>query len=275
MRARAELGECPVWDGDRLVWVDVHAGLVHRGDAVLAVGQPVGAVAPRTGGGLALALRDGFALLDADGESLELVAAVESDRPHNRMNDGRCDPAGRFWAGTMRQPAGGREGALYRLDADLEATRMIEGVGISNGLDWSPDAATMYYVDTLVRRVDAFDFDLAGGALDNRRPLIEIAPQDGAPDGLTVDAEGCLWLALWGGSALRRYAPDGTLEREVRLPVSRVTSCAFGGPDLRDLYVTSARRGLSSRQLQAEPLAGSVFRLRPGVAGRAANRLAG
>ena len=276
VRAEAQLAEGPVWDvaNRTLVWVDIHAGLVHRGNATLDVGQPVGAVAPRVGGGLVLALRDGFALMDADGESLEVVAAVEPDLPRNRMNDGRCDPAGRFWAGTMNEEDGRRDGALYRLGTDLRVTRMLEGVGISNGIDWSPDATIMYHVDTPTQRVDAFDFDLASGELANRDTLIEIAPEDGAPDGLTVDAEGSLWLALWGGSALRRYAPSGALEQEVRFPVSRVTSCAFGGPGLRDLYVTTARQGLSARELEDEPLAGSIFRLRTDVNGRPPNRFA-
>jgi len=274
LRTDAHLGEGPVWDGrtDTLVWVDILDGVVHRfdpstgEDEATFVGQPVGAAVPRLGGGLLLALRDGFGLQEPDG-SVSLLAEVEAEMPMSRMNDGKCDPAGRLWAGTMDEDHAPGRGALYRLDHDRRVTRMVSEVTVSNGLAWSPDGATMYYVDTPTQGVDAFDFDLATGEVANRRRLITIPGEDGSPDGMTVDSDGCLWVALWGGFALRRYTPHGALEDVVPMPVSRVTSCAFGGADLRELYVTTARRALGSQELASQPLAGSLFRLRPGVAG--------
>jgi sugar lactone lactonase YvrE len=162
-------------------------------------------------------------------------------------------------------------GALYRLDPDLTVHTMLTGVTISNGLDWSLDGRRMYYVDSPTRRIDTFDFDMATGSIANRRTFVEVPADAGVPDGLTVDAAGFVWLALWGGAALRRYAPDGTLERVVPLPVTHPTSCAFGGAALDELYVTSARRPLDAEEKARQPQAGGVFRLRPGVAGRPAN----
>ena len=276
---RAELGEGPVWD-DRtgvLVWVDILVGHVHRYDpttgvdAVNDVGQPVGAVGLREHGGLVLAVRDGFALLDGGGATPRLIAAVEREDPDTRMNDGEVDPAGRFWAGTMELGAAPGRGSLYRLDPSGAVTRVLADVSISNGLGWSPDERTLYYIDSPMQRIDAYDYARSSGTIANRRTVAEIEPADGLPDGLAVDAEGCLWVALWGGSSVRRYTPEGRLDRTVELPVSQVSSCAFGGADLDELYVTSAATGLD----EAEPAAGGLFRLRPGVPGLPARRFAG
>ena len=217
-----ELGEGPVWDDRQgvLIWVDIWAGEVHSyepasgRDTAIGVGQPVGAAVPRRSGGLVLAVRDGFAFLDPDGR-LTSVAEVEAANPGNRMNDGKCDRHGRFWAGTMAGDARPGAGALYRLDPDLSVTKVLDGVTVSNGLAWSLDDRTMYYIDTPTQRVDAFDYDLASGTIENRRPLIEIPEEAGSPDGMTIDAEGFLWVALFGGRAVRRYSPDGRLERVV------------------------------------------------------------
>jgi sugar lactone lactonase YvrE len=165
-------------------------------------------------------------------------------------------------------------GTLYRSDGDGLAP-VLAPVSISNGIDWNLDGTQMYYVDSTAQRIDVFAFDAAAGTISDRRTFAEIDPVDGTPDGLTIDAEGHVWLALWDGWALRRYRPDGTLERVVDLPVSRVTSCAFGGDDLGDLYVTTASKDLSAAELRAQPQAGGLFVLRPGVAGRPANRFAG
>ncbi len=277
--ARAELGEGPRWDPEakRLLWVDIMRGRVHsfrpgaQACRNVSVGQPVGAVALTGNGTLVLAVRDGFARLELDSERVTMIAAVEADRPDQRMNDGACDVAGRFWAGTMALDERPRAGALYRLDPDGSVHTMVEGVTISNGLDWSLDATRMYYVDSPTRRIDVFTFDVETGAISDRRPFAEIPPTAGVPDGLTVDAEGFVWLALWGGGAVRRYAPDGSLERTLRLPVSHPTSCAFGGPMLNELYVTTARIALSKAERARQPHAGGVFRCRPGVTGRPAN----
>ena len=191
------------------------------------------------------------------------------------MNDGYCDPRGRFWAGTMSMAHSPEAGALYRLDSDLRATRMLEHVTTSNGIDWSPDARRMYYVDTATRRIDVFDFDVETGTIANRRPFVEVPIRAGKPDGLIVDAEGGVWLALWGGSAIQRYTPDGTLERTVALPVTHPTKCAFGGPDLGDLFITSARSPVPENARAAQPHAGSVLHCRPGVTGRLPTPFAG
>ncbi|MFI6290808.1 SMP-30/gluconolactonase/LRE family protein [Nonomuraea sp. NPDC050790] len=262
---RANLGEGPRWDGatDTLLWVDIMAGLVHRLDPadgaheVTEVGRPVGVVAPRTGGGLALAVRDGFAVLpdgggppDArgvrDGRGLEMVAAV-TERPGNRMNDGACDRAGRFFAGTMAQDDTPGAGALYRLDPGGGCERVLDGVSISNGVAWSPDERLLYYVDTPTGRVDVFDYDPAAGRLDGRRVFAEI-PR-GFPDGITVDAAGHVWVALWEGGAVLRLRPDGRLDLTVEVPAANVTSCAFGGPGLGDLYITTAWDGKAGGEL--------------------------
>jgi sugar lactone lactonase YvrE len=281
--ARADLGEGPVWDERRgvLLWVDIHAGRVHTfdpgsgADETIEVGQPVGAVAVRESGGLVLAVRDGFALLDRDEAAPRVIAALEQDEPRTRMNDGKCDAAGRFWAGTMDEEERSPLGSLYRLDPDGTASRMLGDLVISNGLGWSPDRSTMYHVDSPTRRVDAFDFDLASGAIANRRTVVALEPGAGDPDGLTVDAEGFLWVALWGGSAVRRYSPSGRLDAVVDIPASQVTSCTFGGPDLDELYVTTARRGLDARKLASEPAAGGIWRARPAATGQPAARFSG
>ena len=276
--ARARLGEGPVWDAGagELLWVDVLAGLVHRfdpgsgADRLLEVGQPVGAVVPRAAGGYALAVRDGFAV--ADGDGVRLVAEVEADRPETRMNDGACDSRGRFWAGTMRfdERAGG--GCLYRLDATGKVETMLRDVTVSNGVAWSPDDRVLYYVDTPTLGIDAFDYEPETGAISGRRRIVTIEGGAGSPDGLVVDAEGCIWLALWEGWAVRRYAPDGALLGAVELPVARVTKPAFGGEELTDLYVTTAAPADPD---PAQPHAGGLFRLRPGVRGLPATPYAG
>ncbi len=278
-----ELGEGVTWDAahQRLISVDILRGRVHLFDPAsgalrtLDAGQPVGAAVPRRQGGLMLALRDGFATLDPDSAALHFVAHVEFDRPGQRMNDGACDAAGRFWAGTMCMQERPGLGSLYRLDPDGTVHTMATAIGISNGIDWSPDRTRMYYVDSLTQRLDQFDFDLASGTIANRRELAAIDPNDGCPDGLTVDAEGAIWVALWGGSAIHRYLPDGTLDRILGLPVTHPTTCAFGGSTLEDLYITSATIKLSESERRLQPFGGAVIRCRPGVTGRASHAYGG
>ena len=281
VRTRAEVGEGPIWDPgtETLIWVDITGSSVHRFDPAtgrdecMDVGIDVGAVAVRASGGLVMAAADGFRALEADG-SQTMLAEVEADDPGMRMNDGKCDRHGRFWAGTMAYdeaaPAG--LGKLYRLDPDLSVHTMVDGVSISNGIDWSPDDRLMYFIDSPTRRVDVFDYDRDDGAISNRRTLIEVDSSLGFPDGMTVDANGDLWVAVWGGSRVVHYAPDGSERGMVRFPVSQTSSCAFGGADRRDLYVTSAARGISE---ESEPEAGSLFRARPGAVGQAPNSFGG
>jgi sugar lactone lactonase YvrE len=279
---KAELGEGPVWDAERarLWFVDIMRGHVHefdpvtRADRIVDVGQPVGAVALTSRGDLIAAARDGFFRVNPDTGRVVLLAAVESDAPDNRMNDGYVDARGRFWAGTMSMVRRRRAGSLYRLDPDGGVTRHVTGVTTSNGLDWSLDGRLMYYVDTGINRVDVFDFDEVRGELSGRRPFTHVPTLVGKPDGLIVDADGYVWLGLWKGGALHRYTPDGRLDRVVKLPVSLVTKCAFGGPDLEDLYVTTARTALDAEQKARQPTAGGIFRVRPGVRGRPPSRFA-
>jgi sugar lactone lactonase YvrE len=272
--AGAKLGEGPVWDerSGRLVWVDVLAKCIFLTDVrtgtsdVIDVPLHVGAVAPRAAGGFVAALQDGFWVV-GDGPPYALTRVPEA-RAGLRFNDGKCDTAGRFWAGTMAYDESPAAGALYRLDADARATRVLDGLTISNGIAWSVDGGTMYLIDSPTQRIDAFSFAPATGEVSDRRPLVRIPPEMGAPDGMTIDAEGALWVALWGGSAVHRYL-RGRLDRVIHLPVTQPTSCAFGGDDFDELFVTSASAGLSAEALSTQPFAGAVLRLRPGVRGTA------
>ncbi|WP_031476145.1 SMP-30/gluconolactonase/LRE family protein [Streptomyces bicolor] len=258
VRAEAELGEGPTWDAatGRLLWIDILGSRVHSYDpvsgrrTVRTTPQHVGAVKPRVGGGLVLNLRDGVGLLDADDGFRWLR---HEPVPGRRANDAAVAPDGSLWAGTMRYDEAPGGGTLSRLTGDGSAEVILDDVAVSNGTGWSPDGRLMYYIDSPTRRVDVFDHE--GGRVVNRRPFVTIEDGAGFPDGLTVDAEGCVWVALWEGAAVRRYTPAGELDRVIPLPVPRVTACAFAGPDLTDLYITTARVGLAS----PPPLSGSVF----------------
>ena len=273
-RRDAYIGEGPVWDPrtGRVLWVDIGNDLVFSTDPVdgstteRRLPKSVGVVLPRASGGYVAALQDGFYALPVEGEP-ELIAPVETDDPRTRFNDGEIDPQGRFWAGTMGRHAEPGLGSLYRLDVDGTVTRMVEHVTISNGLGWSPDGGTMYYVDTPTLRIDCFDFDPGSGDISGRREFVTIREGGGRPDGLTVDAEGAVWVATWPGYGVHRYLPDGTLDAIIPLPVSNVSSCEIGGADLRDLFITTAWEHLSEEEHATQPLAGSLFRARVEVAG--------
>ncbi|WP_320775050.1 SMP-30/gluconolactonase/LRE family protein [Streptomyces sp. CRN 30] len=265
VRAEAELGEGPTWDpaAGHLIWVDILGCRVHTYDpatgrrAVRTTEQHVGAAKPRAGGGLVLNLRDGVALLDPDGR---LRVLHREAVPGRRANDAAVAPDGSLWTGTMRYDEARGGGTLSRVTGDGTVTTVLDDVTVSNGTGWSPDGRLMYYIDTPTRRIDVFTYDAGTGEVSGRRPLATVEEGAGLPDGLTVDADGCVWVALWDGSAVRRYTPDGRLDRVVDLPVPRVTACAFGGADLTDLYLTTARTGLTA----PHPLAGSVLVL-PGA----------
>lgn len=276
--ARAQLGEGPVWDAARecLYWVDIDRFEIHRyrassGDEVIVkLDVPVGAVVPRERGGLLVAAGMGFATVDDDG-TVTWIATVDTG---DRMNDGACDPLGRFLAGTMKydRSAGA---ALYRLDPDGSVTTLLTDVAISNGLGWSPQGDRMYYVDTPTRRVDVFDYDVDRGVPGARRMFVDIGDMPGNPDGLTVDADGGVWVVLCRGATVRRFTPDGRLDHVVEVPVTRPTSVAFGDPALDTLYITSGRFDFDEEQLRAEPLAGALLSYRPGVAGMPSTPFAG
>lgn len=275
---RAILGEGAIWNTalQRLHWIDIDGRRVFTydpatgGNRALDVGQMVGTVVPRSRGGLMLAVHEGFATLDSDSGRMELWPPPPEHNPEVvRFNDGKCDPAGRFWAGTYTLKKGpGPLGRLYRLDVDGAVRVMLRDVGSSNGIAWSLDRRTLYFIDTPLSRVDAFDYDDATGAISNRRTVISIPPAIGRPDGSTLDAEGMLWIAMYEGWSVTRWNPrTGALLRTIRLPVARVTSCAFGGPELDTLFLTSARQGFNEKQSAAQPLAGGLFRVKPGVRG--------
>lgn len=261
----AELGEGPCWDEESqaLYWVDIPAARVHRlSEAGVHsswdVGQPAGAVVTRASGGLVVAAGNGFLALDPlTGEVTELADAP--GQPDTRMNDGKCDRAGRFYAGTMAADESPGKGSFYRLDTDGSVTELLTGLGISNGLGWSPDDSLMYYTDSLDYRVDVLDYDQASGQMGERRPFVSLGSGEIMPDGLTVDAEGGVWIAVWGGGVVQRYDATGRLTSVVRLPAANVTSCAFGGPGLDQLYITTAAGPGRS--------AGSLFMCQAGVAG--------
>jgi len=274
------LGEGPVWDPTTksILWVDIERGEIHRFSPenkvhnTMQIGQMVGAIALRASGGLIAALQRSFATVDIDKQTLHPIIDPEIHLPDNRFNDGKCDPAGRFWAGTMDYVSGKTgAGSLYTLHTDMSVVTRIQGVSCSNGLVWSADHRVLYYIDTPTRQVVAYDYDIATGGITNKKVVITIPASDGYPDGMTIDTEGMLWVACWDGWKVSRWDPNtGKLLQDISLPASRITSCTFGGPGLKDLYITSAKTGLNAQQLKDQPLAGSLFVMKDsGFAGHA------
>jgi sugar lactone lactonase YvrE len=275
------LGEGPYWDdrAEALLWVDIKQGRIHTWSPsdervrTETLDAEVSAVVPRAGApGHVVAA--GHRVLLRDGEDERVLAIVEEDLADNRFNDCKCDPQGRLWAGSMSKTHA-PTGTLYRLEPGGEIEPVIPGTTISNGLAWSPSGETMYFIDSTTQRIDAFDFDGATGEISDRRTFAEVDPNAGLPDGMAVDAEGGIWICLFGGAAIHRYSPEGRLEAVLRCPTTNPTSATFGGPDLRTLYVTTARHMLTDDQLATEPLAGAVLTLDPGVAGLPGSRFAG
>lgn len=274
--AKAELAEGPVWHDEALWWVDINAGTLNRlaPDTGLntskASGDFLGVAVPTLEGNWLVAQRHNVSRMDWSTGRLTVLAELPPGDPRLRFNDGKCDPDGRFFVGTMHRDGLSERGAFYRLDG-AHLVRQFGDVSISNGLDWSPDATRFYYADSAASRIDVFDYDAGSGTMHNRRPLAKIPVERGFPDGLCCDANGNLWVALWGGGAV--VCLDGRsgaeLER-VQLQVSQPTSCAFGGADSGELFITSAWQGLSQEQRSKEPCAGGIFSLRPGVKGRSA-----
>jgi sugar lactone lactonase YvrE len=279
--AHAELAEGPVWDDrvGRLWWVDLLGGNLHEidpstgGDRSVAVGRALGAVALRRDGGLVAAVSDGFATLDPDSGVAEVRAPAGDPDPSMRMNDGKPDAQGRFWAGRMANDETPRAGGLYRLDADWSVAQMLDGLTIPNGLGWSPDGRWMYFADSPTRRVDRFAFDADAGALGEREPFVTV--DEGFPDGLTVDADGGVWVALYDGGGVVRYGADGRPTAFVQVPARQATCPTFGGAGLDVLFVTTGREGFGAEGPPGEPHAGGLFACRPGFVGLPANRFAG
>lgn len=279
------LGEGPLWNAEEqaLYWVDIYGNCFYRYEpateklAVFDVGVPVGVLALRERGGLVMATRHGFAFWNQQ-EWLRTIVDPEAHKPHSRFNDGAVDCQGRFWAGTMCDPVDActqPESSLYRLDPDLSLHVMETGVSIANGIGWSPDKRRMYFTDSPLRIIYVYDFDAASGAIENRRPFVHMPQEKGVPDGLTVDCEGFIWSVCWGGWKITRYDPAGKVERLIQLPVQYPTSCAFGGPSLDELFITSAWTALSEEKRRQQPLAGDLFRLRAGIKGLEEPKFAG
>ena len=276
------LGEGPVWvpEEQALYWVDIQRPALQRWHPASGKYQDwkmptdIGCFALREKGGAVLGLRTGYAFLDFSSATLSPLGDPEADQPYTRFNDGKCDRIGRFWAGTMDEDSPNTRGALYRLDPNGEYHKMQSGIGISNGLGWSPDNRIMYYTDSVKRTIWAYDFDLRNGSITNQRVFAQ-TPKAYVPDGLTVDADGFIWSAKWDGWKIVRYAPDGSVDLEVRLPIQRPTSCMFGGPELKHLYITSASTGLTEGELAEQPQAGCVFILEDVTQGLPEPRFAG
>ena len=273
---KSDLGEGAIWNykTGELIWVDITGKILNfytpklKNNKEMLTGQMIGTVVPAESGKMMVALENGFYQLDPETGAKKLIANPEEDIPGNRFNDGKCDPAGRFWAGTMSTTGKRQAGALYRLDADGSVHKMIDNVGTSNGIVWSPDYTKMYYIDTPTRKVMAWDYNNVTGEISNPKPAVEVPEEMGYPDGMTIDADSNVWIALWSGSAVGCWNPEtGELLRTIDVPAKNVTSVAFGDDDLGTLYITTARTGTSEEELEKFPLAGGVFKTRPGVKG--------
>ena len=274
VNGRNRLGESAMWHPRerKLYWVDVRARAIYRLEAdnrvtTFPLPSLAGGMVPRKSGGIAIALQNGFHGFDTATGALTFVADPEPDKPDNRVNDGSCDRAGRFWAGTQHVTIREPLGSLYRLDPDHSVRRMFEGITVTNMVRFSPDDRTLYYADTYSDRMYAFDYSLADGTIANRRVFVDTSGHPGHPDGSAIDADGCLWNAEYGGSRVVRYTPQGQIDRTIEFPVTQPTSCCFGGSNLDTLYVTSATQRIEPDLLAKQPLAGGLFAVHVGVKG--------
>lgn len=280
----ATLGEGPCWHREEkvLYWIDIYGKKLRRYNPAddshdeWDMGQMIGTVAPRAKGGLIVALENGFAFFDPATEKLEHLDTVD-DHPESRFNDGKCDPQGRFWVGSMDNVKEERPmGKLYRVDADGSVNVMDEGITISNGLSWSPDHKTMYYIDSPTKNIFAYDFEADSGNISNKRVAITLNDEQGWPDGMTIDSEGMIWLAHWAGKRVCRWNPNTAEVLEtIPTPAPHTSCCCFGGDDLTDLYITTARKGLSDEQLEANPLSGHLFCMKAPISGAPTYSFAG
>ncbi|HXH03661.1 MAG TPA: SMP-30/gluconolactonase/LRE family protein [Candidatus Competibacteraceae bacterium] len=274
--ARAELGECPVWSAEEqvLYWVDILAPALHRLDPATGatrtwkMPQSIGSFGLRECGGAVVALRNGLHLFDFDTGQLTFLTNPEADKPSNRFNDGKVSPDGRFFAGTMDEEQLKRPlGALYRLDPDGSCHQLVGGLIVSNGLAWSADGRTLFHSDSKGQVIWAYDYDLATGAIANRRVIARPSEAIGRPDGGAMDVEGYYWSAGISAGVLNRWAPDGRLDRQIPLPCAAPTCPCFGGPDMKTIFITSLTHGLPQDKLAEKPLSGGIFAVEVDVAG--------
>lgn len=268
---RCILGESVVWDEQKkmISWVDIEKGEIHEylpdkeKQRTIPVRTAIGSIAVCSDGNYIAAIRDGIAVIDRSSGRVELIACPEAGMPGNRFNDGKCDPAGRFWTGTMSLGGEAHKGNVYVLDEAFTAKKRIEGVSVSNGMAWDIERAVFYYIDTPTFSVTAYDYDIKTSRIDNKRTAFRIPEEEGAPDGMTIDSEGMLWIAHWNGWQVARWNPDtGEKLSWIQLPVSRVTSCTFGGPDMERMFITTAQIGLSKEELEDQPFAGCLFEVK-------------
>lgn len=261
------LGEGPVWDhvAQRILWIDIVQGHIHQYTPAIesfktfSIGEMIGSLA-LSGNYVIAAIKSGFHFVDLESEAKVYVNDPEKHIPDNRFNEGKCDPMGRFWAGSMSLSEEGTTGSVYTLLHDFSIEKKIENVTISNGMAWSADQKTFYYIDSPTLQVVSYNYDNATGSISNKKIIIALDVSEGFPDGMTIDEEGMLWIAHWGGWKVARWNPEtGKKLSQIDLPVSQVTSCTFGGENFEDLYITSASIRLSAEQLEKEPLAGSLF----------------
>ncbi len=268
--ANATLGESPAWDAktQTLYWIDVLERRLYAGQkAILQLDHYVGSLGPRKDGGLVIAQRSGIWILEPNMRKMRKLVAPRGEPAQNRFNDGKCDPRGRFVAGTMDHSEQETSGALYTISKKGRIRRLLKAVRISNGLTWSPDGRTMYFIDTPTRDVLAFDYDLDTGAISNTRKIIHFEKSFGWPDGMTTDTDGNLWIANWGGARVSQWKPDGTLLAQFGVAAKNVTSCIFGGPRMNELFITTALVGMDKAEFKRFPQAGGVFRMETNVTG--------
>jgi len=267
---KATLGEGPVWDArtGTLFWIDIlNKRIYANGDVFLESDETIGCISLRKGGGLIFTKRFSFWTCESDSSQLTLLSTLENEPSNNRFNDGKCDPRGRFLAGTMDMGETDPNGSLYSLDGK-SVTKLLGNVNISNGLTWSLDYKTLYYIDTPTHEVKAFDYDLETGAIANMRVVVQLSDSLGHPDGMTSDMQGNLWIAMWGGAQVTKWNPNtGQLLEQIPVPAKNVSSCVFGGKSGNELFITSARVGLDEDTLKQYPLTGGVFRLETNVEG--------
>jgi len=280
----AIVSEGPSWDetNKTLYWVDIDGKRVHiydlttKKDISIEVGQYVGSVVPRKSGGAVVAMQYGIYFFNTEDGKLTFISNPEKDKSMNRFNDGKCDAFGRFLVGTMHFEEKEPTGALYCLEPDHSIKTLLTDVTISNGIAWSPDNKIMYYIDSPTKHVDAFDYDIESGTIYNKRIVVRIPDNCGIPDGMTSDSEGMLWVAHWGGWQVSRWDPyTGKQIDKIHVPAKMVSSCVFGGTNLDELYITTARRGLNEKELRNQPNAGGIFKIKVGIKGMITYKYAG
>lgn len=273
---KALLGEGAIWNykTHELLWVDIEGKTLNRYDAKnkknnsVKVPSRIGTVVPVNSTEAVVALEDGIYLIDVASGKIGQISNIESDKVNNRFNDGKCDPNGNLWVGSMVMKKSNYTAALYKVEGNGKTTKMLDGIKISNGIVWTSDKKTMYYIDTPTHKIMAYDFDSKNSTISNGRVAVEVNTQIGYPDGMAIDEEGMLWVGLWNGNAVGRFNPQtGKLIQKIEVPAHNVTACAFGGKNLEILYITTASVDMTDEEQKKYPLAGSLFSVKPGVKG--------